>query len=151
MNTMSYEPLTPVAFLARAGRVFADRVAVIDEDRRFTYSQFLDRALRLAGALRALDVNDGDRVAVLAPNTHVLLESHYGVPFAGAVLVALNPRLTAGDLAGIVQHAGASVLVYDRDFQAVADEIGNAVGPALRRTRAGGEDEYEALLAAATP
>src|SRR5215213_7183006 len=144
MNTMSYEPLTPVAFLARAGRVFADRVAVIDEDRRFTYSQFLDRALRLAGALRALGVRDGDRVAVLAPNTHVLLETHYGVPFAGAVLVALNPRLTASDLAQIVQHSGASVLIYDHDFEAAAVEISETVSAALKRVRAGGANQYEA-------
>ena len=75
----------------------ADRLAVVDGEERYTYAQFLDRALRLAGALRALGDSSGDRVAVLAPNTHVLLEAHYGVPFAGAVLVALNPRLTASD------------------------------------------------------
>ena len=85
---MSYEPLSPAAFLLRAGRVFADRLAVVDGARRYTYAQFLDRALRLAGALRALGAVQGARVAVLAPNTHVLLEAHYGVPYAGAVLVA---------------------------------------------------------------
>src|ERR1043165_6286310 len=114
--TMSFEPLTPAAFLVRAGAVHADRLAVVDGELRFTYAQLLDRTLRLAGALRALGVGDGARVAVLAPNTHVLLEAHYGVPFAGAVLVALNPRLTAGDLTGIVRHAEASGLVYDGDF-----------------------------------
>src|SRR5512134_2139444 len=82
-RSMSFEPLTPTAFLTRAGRVFADRVAVIDGNTRFTYGEFLDRALRLAGALRGLGIRVGDRVAVLAPNTHVLLEAHYGVPFAG--------------------------------------------------------------------
>jgi fatty-acyl-CoA synthase len=147
---MSFEPLTPTAFLMRAGTVYADRVAVVDGERRYTYAQFLDRALRLGGALRALGVVAADRVAVLAPNTHVLLEAHYGVPFAGAVLVALNPRLTASDLAGIVKHAGASVLVYDHDFEAVAAQIAE-LGPALKRVRAGGEDEYEALIAAAQP
>ena len=109
MNTsLSFEPLTPTAFLTRAGAVYADRIAVIDGAARYTYAELLDRALRLAGVLRALGVAAGDRIAVLAPNTHVLLEAHYAVPYAGAVLVALNPRLTAQDLAGIVQHAGAS-------------------------------------------
>jgi fatty-acyl-CoA synthase len=149
--TLSFEPLTPTAFLLRASAVHAERLAVVDGVERYSYAQFLDRALRLAGALRTLGVRAGDRVAVLAPNTHVLLESHYGVPFAGAVLVALNPRLTASDLAAIVQHAGASVLVYDSDLQAAADEIGGAVGRPLKRVRAGGDDEYEALLAAAAP
>jgi fatty-acyl-CoA synthase len=155
---MAFEPLTPVAFLVRAGRTFADRIAVIDEDRRYTYAQFLDRALRLAGALRALGVSEGDRVAVLAPNTHVLLETHYGVPFAGAVLVALNPRLTPSDLAQIVAHAGASVLIYDHGFEAAAAEIAQKVSAGLKRVRAGGEDQYEGgedlyelMLGKATP
>ena len=65
--TMSLEPLSPAAFLVRAGVVHADRLAVVDGEERYTYAQFLDRALRLAGALRALGVSSGDRVAVLAP------------------------------------------------------------------------------------
>ena len=149
--TLSFEPLTPTAFLTRAGAVYANRIAVVDGGLRYTYAQFLERALRLGGALKALGVSSGDRVAVLAPNTHVLLEAHYGVPFAGAVLVALNPRLTAADLTGIVRHAGASVLVYDGDFEAVAAEIGHALGTASRCIRAGGDDEYEAMLDAASP
>jgi fatty-acyl-CoA synthase len=150
-QAMSYEPLTPTAFLVRAGRVFADRIAVVDEDRRYTYAQFLDRTLRLAGALRALGVPEGGRVAVLCPNTHVLLEAHYGVPFAGAVLVALNPRLTASDLTRIVEHAGAAVLIYDESFEETAAAIAQGVGDTLRLVRAGGTDEYEALLDRASP
>ncbi|MGE5666599.1 MAG: AMP-binding protein, partial [Betaproteobacteria bacterium] len=64
-----YEPLTPTAFLQRAARVFPDRTGVIDGERRFTWSEFLDRCMRLAGALRAAGVAPGDRVAVLAPNS----------------------------------------------------------------------------------
>ena len=53
----------------------------------------------------SMGVPEGGRVAVLAPNTHVLLEAHFGVPFAGAVLVALNTRLTAGDLSFAIAHS----------------------------------------------
>jgi fatty-acyl-CoA synthase len=148
---MSYEPLTPTAFLVRAGHVFAEQLAVIDGEQRYTYAQFLDRARRLAGALRALGVGSEDRVAVLAPNTHVLLESHYGVPFAGAVLVALNPRLTAADLTQIVKHAEASVLIYDSDHEATAAQIAHSSGDGLKLVRAGAEDEYERLLVEAAP
>src|SRR5262249_46056686 len=70
-----------------------------------------------------MGVQEGGRVAVLAPNTHVLLEAHYGVPFAGAVLVALNTRLTAADLSFIVAHSGAQVLIYDHEFEAIAHDI----------------------------
>jgi fatty-acyl-CoA synthase len=148
---MSYEPLSPAAFLLRAGHVYAERIAIVDGERRYTYAQFLDRALRLAGALRALGALDGARVAVLAPNSHVLLEAHYGVPFAGAALVALNPRLTPADLARIVEHAGAAILIYDSELEATAQEVKRAAGASLALVRAGGEDQYEALLAVADP
>jgi len=148
---MSFEPLTPTAFLRRSATVFADRIAVIDGECRYTYSEFFDRTQRLAGALRALGVAPGARVAVLAPNTHVLLEAHYGVPFAGAVLVALNQRLTASDLALIIKHSEARVLIYDHDFETIARQIAQQAGAALTLVRAGGTDEYEILLADATP
>jgi fatty-acyl-CoA synthase len=150
--TASFEALTPTSFLLRSGRVYADRCAVVDGERCFTYAEFLDRCLRLAGALRNMGVSEGGRVAVLAPNTHVLLESHYGVPFAGAVLVALNMRLTASDLAGIIAHSGARVLIHDYEFEAVAHEIATRVGSNLQLVCAGREgDDYERLLAAAVP
>ena len=80
----NYEPLTPTAFLHRSANVFPDRIGVVDGDIKFAYGEFLERCLRFAGALRALGVQPGDRVAVLAGNSHVLLDAHYGVPFAGA-------------------------------------------------------------------
>src|SRR5688572_23467927 len=148
----SFEALTPTSFLLRSGNVYGDRTAVIEDGRRTTYAEFLDRCLRLAGALRNMGVPEGGRVAVLAPNTHVLLEAHYGVPFAGAVLVALNTRLTAGDLAFIAAHSGAGVLIYDYDFEGVAREIAAQAGGTLRLVRAGrGDDEYERLLLEAAP
>jgi fatty-acyl-CoA synthase len=102
--------------------------------------------------LRNQGVHEGARVAVLAPNTHVLLEAHHGVPFAGAVLVALNTRLTAGDLSFIVTHSGAQVLIYDYEFETVARDIAERVGGDLRLVRAGrADDQYEHLVASSGP
>ncbi len=151
LPSMSFEPLTPTSFLKRSATVFGDRVAVIDGDRRFTYAQFYERALKLAGALNALGITGGARAAVLAPNTHVLLEAHYGVPLAGAVLVALNQRLTASDLAYAIRHSEARVLVYDHELEAVAQEIVREIGSQLRLIRAGGQDQYEAWIGNAMP
>jgi fatty-acyl-CoA synthase len=151
-TTAAFEPLTPTSFLLRSGRIYADRTAVIDGDHRCTYGEFLERCLRLAGALRNMGVAEGGRVAVLAPNTHVLLETHYGVPFAGAVLVALNPRLSAAELATIVAHAGAAVLIYDYEFEAVARDIAAHGASDLRVVRSGRpDDQYELLLESAAP
>ena len=148
----NFEPLTPTAFLHRAARVFSDRVGVVDGDLKFTYGEFLERALKFAGALKALGVDPGDRVAVLAGNSHVMLAAHYAVPFAGAALVALNTRITPSDIALILRHAGASVLVYDHPFAAAAAAAGAQVGPELRLVQAGGAaGELEGLVADASP
>jgi fatty-acyl-CoA synthase len=148
----NYEALTPTAFLHRAAHVFRDRVGVVDGDVRFTYANFLARCLRFAGALRAIGVASGDRVAVLAGNSHVLLAAHYAVPFAGAVLVALNTRITATDIAYILRHAGVTVLIVDDELRDTAEQARAQADPALRMVRAGGsDDELEPLVAAAMP
>jgi fatty-acyl-CoA synthase len=142
-----FEPLTPTAFLERSGSVWATRVAVVDDQRTFTYRELDDRSRRLAGALRGLGVAVNDRVAVLAPNTHVLLEAHYGVPLAGAVLVALNTRLTAADVTRLVAHSGAGILIVDETLAGLAHEAVTAVAEPVRMIVAGAADsEYETLL-----
>jgi fatty-acyl-CoA synthase len=105
-------PLTPLVFLERARRMFGNRLAVIDGQRRFTYGEMYARVMQQAEALRASGLEPGDRVAVLAPNSCEMLELHYSVPAAGLVLLALNVRLRADELAQIVEHAGAQLLVY---------------------------------------
>ncbi len=155
---VSFEPLSPVSFLRRAAHVYADRLAVIDEARRTSYGELWRRCTRLAGALRALGVADGDRVAVLLPNTQPMLEAHFGVPLAGAVLVALNVRLSAAELAYIVTHSGARVLLHDAEFDALAAATVSELGAAAPRTvrvapsgeRGSGAD-YDTLLESAQP
>lgn len=149
---LGYVPLEPTAFLRRSARVYGDRIAVIDDDATFTYAEFSERVDRMAGALRELGVCAGDRVAVLSPNTHVMLALHYAVPLAGAVIVALNTRLSANELAVIVGHAGAELLVYDRELEATALEVIRLDGRSIRGVRSGeAESEFEALVANASP
>ncbi|MFC8845917.1 MULTISPECIES: long-chain-fatty-acid--CoA ligase [unclassified Micromonospora] len=147
-GSLSFEPLTPTAFLDRAAAVHADRLAVVDGALRLTYHQFHDRCLRLAGALADLGIRPGDRVAVLAPNTHLLLEAHFGVLYGGAVLVTLNTRLSADELRYIVEHAGCRALLYDPDLAELAAAIVRTL-PGVRLVDGG--TEYERLLAAAAP
>jgi len=145
----NFEPLTPSAFLWRAANVFPDRIGVVQDDLEFTYRQFLDRSLRLAGSLNGLGIQPGDRVAVLAGNSHVMLAAHYGVPFAGAVLVALNTRVTPIDMAYILKHSGAKVLIYDPEYATAAAEVGKLCGKDVRLVASA--DELETLLRAAAP
>src|SRR5580692_1792653 len=103
-------PLTPVRFLRYAREQYPDNTAVVCGDHRYTYAQFADRAVRLAGALRARGVKPGDRVAFLSPNCHRLLEAYYGVLEAGAALLPLNIRLAPAELAYILNDSGSATL-----------------------------------------
>src|SRR5437588_8228010 len=97
-NVVFREELTPVSFLERAGTVHAGRIAVVDRDRRFTYGEWRERARRLASALRARGLEKGERIAFLALNSEPLLLAHFAVLMAGGVLVAINTRLSPGEI-----------------------------------------------------
>jgi fatty-acyl-CoA synthase len=115
-NRVSHQPLTPTAFLERSATVWADRPAVVDGDVVWTYAAFYDAAKRLARVLHQRGVTNGDRVAVLGPNRALLLTAHYAVPYAQAVLVALNHRLSEEEITAILAHSGARLLLVDGDF-----------------------------------
>jgi fatty-acyl-CoA synthase len=146
-EALSFEPLTPTSYLDRAAAAHGQRIAVVDGDRRWTYAELHERCTRLAGALAPLA--SGRPVAVLAPNTHVLLEAHFGVPWAGVPLVAVNTRLSAAEVAYILEHSKAAVLVHDPSFDALVDDVLARLDSPPHRVRAG--TGYEALLAAAEP
>src|SRR5579871_722419 len=112
----NYEPLSPLSFLTRAALTYPNRTAVIHGATRYSYATFHERCRRLADALRRRGVGLGDTVAVMAPNVPALLEAHYGVPMAGAVLNALNYRLDARSIAFILEHGEAKIVIVDREF-----------------------------------
>lgn len=116
-------PLTPLEFARRARKLYPERVAVIDNDSRWTYAQFLDRCDRWSGGLQKLGIKPADRVAYLSPNTHAQLESFYAVPQIGAVLVPLNYRLTADDFVYLINHSGSRIVCADRDYLATIHSI----------------------------
>jgi fatty-acyl-CoA synthase len=121
-------PLTPLAFLERSGDVFGGRTAVVHGERRLTYGELAAEATRLASALRASGIGPGDRVAYLCPNIPELLVAHFGVPLAGAVLVALNTRLAPEEVRGICAHSGARLLVVDTELQGAVAPVRERLG-----------------------
>jgi fatty-acyl-CoA synthase len=156
----NYVPLSPVSFLSRAASAFADKVAVIDGERRFSYRQLLDRCVRLASALTELGVGRLDTVAIIASNIPEMIEAHFAMPMLGAVLNPLNTRLDPASVAFSLQHGGAKILIVDGEYaplvrQALAEmdrpivviDIENPDGS----NAALGTHTYEALLAAADP
>jgi acyl-CoA synthetase (AMP-forming)/AMP-acid ligase II len=138
---MAAEPfrleLTPLTFLQRNASALGERTAVVDGERRYDYAELGRRCNRFASALRRRGLEKHDRVAVLCPNIPALLEAHFAVPLAGGVLVPLNTRASADDLAYILEDSGAKLLIVDDSLQDMVDGVETIVV----------EEEYEEFLA----
>ncbi|BDZ56523.1 acyl-CoA synthetase [Barrientosiimonas endolithica] len=108
---VSTTPLTPLSYLERSGRVWADKLAVIDGEARWTYAELAADVQRMAKALGRAGVEPGDRVAFVLPNVSEMLMAHFAVPLAQGVLVAVNTRLAPPEVRHILEHSGARVVV----------------------------------------
>jgi fatty-acyl-CoA synthase len=119
-NAANYAPLSPLGFVERSATVFPQLTAVIHgsgpKALRRTWREVYARSRQLAHALARAGVGRGDAVAVMLPNTPAMVEAHYGIPMAGAVLNALNTRLDASSLAFMLEHGEAKAVIVDREF-----------------------------------
>ena len=95
----------------------------VEKHQRFTFTQLNDRANQCNAALKSLGLQHGDRVALLAYNGHEFLESFFGPAKSGIVLMPLNWRLTADELAFILKDGGAKALIFNADFAPAVAEI----------------------------
>ncbi|KZL04068.1 MULTISPECIES: acyl-CoA synthetase [unclassified Pseudovibrio] len=154
----NYTPLSPLSFLERAAKVFPSHTAIIHGKIRRSYKEFYERSIKLASALEKRGIGKNDCVSVMLPNTPPMLEAHYGVPMAGAVLHALNTRLDAAIIAFQLDHAESKLVIVDREFSKVMTEALElvAVKPEVvlyddkefpQSASAIGELEYEELIA----
>src|SRR5215213_686486 len=121
-NPANFQPLTPLTLLERAASVFPDQIAIVHGPLRRSYREFYARTRRLASALKKRGIGRYDTVSAVLANTPAMLECHYGVPMAGAVLNTINTRLDAAVIAFQLDHADAKVLIVDREFAAVAKD-----------------------------
>jgi len=114
---MQKVPLSLNQILERAGRLYPQSQIVSrlpDKSlKRHTFAEFYTRARRFAGALLALGLNKGDRVATLSWNHYAHLECYFGIPAAGGVMHTLNLRLAPDDIAYIANHAQDRFVVVD--------------------------------------
>ena len=116
IHSATSQILSPLLFLERSASVYPHRAACIYNGAVTTYAQLYDRVRRQAAALRGAGVEAGDRVAFLLPNLPSMLEANYGPMGIGAVLVALNIRLSPREIAYILNHSGSKVLVFDSEL-----------------------------------
>ena len=137
-------PFTTADFLARAELCYRDRVGVVDEpgaDRlgSLTYGELARRTRALAAGLDELGVGQGERVAVLSQNSARMLEGFFGVCSSGRVYVPINFRLSQAEVAFILDHSGASVVLVDPEVAHLVE------GSSAKHTVVLGPD-YEAML-----
>lgn len=109
--------------LKKACQFFPHKEAIICGNRRWTYEEFFGRLSRFSDYLKRTGIEKGDRVAILHPNCHCFLEVYYAIALIGAVAVPLNYRLSAGELAVIMNDAGAKALIADPRFRQTVDQI----------------------------
>ncbi len=115
-NAANYVPLSPISLVEWAADVFPDRCAVVHGPLRYSWSQMMARARRLASVLAARGIGAGDTVSAVLPNIPAMLDAHFGVPMTGAVLNTINTRLDPATVAFQLRHSGARVLITDREF-----------------------------------
>jgi fatty-acyl-CoA synthase len=157
----NWATLTPISFLARTAEVYPRRIGIIHGQRRFNWAEVHERCRRFASALQGRGIGRGDTVAVMAPNVPLLLEAHFAVPMAGAVLNAINTRLDPRTIAYVLAHSEAKLLIADTEYHEVVRKAlallerpipvvdgDDPEGPGGERL---GETDYEALLAAGDP
>lgn len=157
----NYVALTPLSFLSRTAAVYPDRPAVIHGARNYTWGQVYQRCVRLASSLKSKGIVQGDVVAVMAANTPEMIEAHFGVAMAGAVLNSINTRLDPDTIGYILDHGEAKVLITDTAFastiktalssidrEILVIDIDDSEAPGGERI---GVMDYEALLAEGDP
>ncbi len=115
-NQANFTPISPLGFIERTAEVYPDRLAVVHGTLRRTWGETYARCRQLASALVRAGIGKNDTVAVMLPNTPPMVEAHFGVPMAGAVLNSLNTRLDPEAIAFMLDHGEAKVIIVDPEF-----------------------------------
>ncbi|NYT45885.1 acyl-CoA synthetase [Alcaligenaceae bacterium] len=122
----NYAAISPLSFLERSATVYPQRLAVVHGSGstalRRTWSELYARCRQLASALAQRGIGKGDTVAAMLPNTPPMVEAHFGVPMAGAVLNAINTRLDPQTVAFMLDHGEAKVIIVDTEFAPVVSQ-----------------------------
>ncbi|MDH2621734.1 acyl-CoA synthetase [Acinetobacter baumannii] len=118
----NFVALSPLRYLERAAYIYPDQASIIHGNRQISWKQTYQRCRQFASQLQQLGIVKNDTVSVLLPNVPAMIEAHFAVPMAGAVLNTLNTRLDAKTIAFMLEHAETKVLLVDPEFVNLARE-----------------------------
>jgi fatty-acyl-CoA synthase len=139
-----------------------EREIVYKGTLRLTYRQFHERVARLATALVALGIKQGDTVAVMDWDSHRYLECYFAIPMIGAVLHTVNIRLSPEQLIYTMEHAEDKLVLVNADFIPLIEAIKGRIdsvkdfvlltdGDASAKGNLNFVGDYESLLARSEP
>ena len=111
------------SFLDIAEARFPHKLAVISEDKRYTFRQVKERVQRLMTGLAKLGVKKGDRVATLMWNSSEMMEVNLAAIRLGAIFTPLNYRLKGPELSFVVENARPTILVTDDTCHDLAGQV----------------------------
>ena len=134
-------------WLERAGKAFPENPAVALGERTVQdYAALMDRAARLAGGLRQLGLEAGERVAICSKNRPEYVEALYGIWWGGFAAVPANAKLHGAELGYILENSGARVCLAGPEL---AGAIGDHAPASLEKLVVFEGTDYEALFAGA--
>lgn len=141
--------------LLGTAEAYPNDLGLIFEDQRFTWRQTNERVNRLSNALIGLGLRHGERVAILARNSHQYMETYFALAKAGLVGVAVNTRLKPPEILHLLNDSGAAALLVSAGLHALAKEC-LSQAPSIRRVIGidaghGFDLDYESLLLSASP
>jgi acyl-CoA synthetase (AMP-forming)/AMP-acid ligase II len=126
-----------------------ERIAIVCEDHRLTYGEFVERASKLAAVMRDAGLAPGDKVAIMCVNSPEYLEAFFAAQLLGCVPVNVNYRYVGAELAYLLDNSDARALIYHDAFAAtVADALAQLPDLPLMLNV---EHDYETAIANATP
>ena len=152
-------PLQTFDFLLRASRLYGESTAIVDGPDRYTYSEFLERSLRLNASLQSIGLRPNDVVSVISYNTHHMLEAYYGTLKSGMVINPVNFRYSQSDILYMLDYMKSKALIVHQDFLPVVNALRDEL-PSIRHVvviepkddaPAGPLYDYETLIARGDP
>ena len=121
-NKANYWALTPISFLVRTANIWPEKTAWIHGSKKNTYKELHTRCLKISNGLKLKGIKKGDTIAAILPNVPAMIECHFAVMMAGAILNTINTRLDSGSIAFILQHGNAKMIFVDPEYNNVVSE-----------------------------
>jgi acyl-CoA synthetase (AMP-forming)/AMP-acid ligase II len=143
--------LVTLPIAANAKRL-GGKTAIVSAYRTLTWAELADVVGKFAAVLRDRGISAGDRVAVLGDNCDLHFAAFFAIPWSGGILVEINLRLSPAEIADLIDHSGAAIVLHDQARAALlADALSRTERRPLTLELRGGPDSLDRMIPATAP